>query len=171
MAYQQTHPPYGGRYVWCDYDENWSNVTPVWFTDYLYQNFTDPSVEFINNLAYGIAYCGIDASWNYYAYFDRSNWVGVHENNSDNLDPQIMFLTPNPSRSSVNLSYTVQKSGHVRISVIDITGRLVKLVINEMQQPGEYTLPIDNQHLAAGVYVLCIETPDGQYTRTMTVVK
>jgi hypothetical protein len=171
MAYQQTHPPYGGRYIWCDYHENWSSVIPIWFTDHLYQNLTDPSIKFINDLAYGIAYCGIDADWNYYAYFDREDWVGVDENHGDNIAVQNITLSPNPCKVHTVLSYTVGQKGRVNVSVFDITGRLVKNPVNKKQPVGEYSITMDNHDLSAGIYFIQVETSGGSAEKKMMIIR
>lgn len=46
---------------------------------------------------------------------------------------------PNPFNPETTFSYAVNKSGVVRICIFDVSGRMVRLVIEEQKAPGRYT--------------------------------
>ncbi|MCK4226718.1 T9SS type A sorting domain-containing protein, partial [candidate division WOR-3 bacterium] len=69
------------------------------------------------------------------------------------------------------LSYAVEKEGNVKISLHDVTGRMVKGLLNENKKAGRYSVNLNNKDLSSGIYFVHMETPGGLYTRKMTVVK
>jgi hypothetical protein len=85
---------------------------------------------------------------------------------------------PNPLRGKTTISYSIPKMGKVTLKVYDVTGRMVKELVNREQKPGVYTArwegrSSNGRKLATGVYFvrLCArQTEDGQ-TRDKTVTK
>ncbi|MEE8597749.1 MAG: T9SS type A sorting domain-containing protein, partial [bacterium] len=61
--------------------------------------------------------------------------------------------------------------GNVNISVFDAAGRSVSTLVNETKPAGEYTFTLNNQNLAAGIYFVRVQTPDGLNTQTMTIIR
>jgi hypothetical protein len=59
---------------------------------------------------------------------------------------------PNPFSESTKLRYRVRSSSHVTIRIYDLNGRLVKTLVDETQNPGEYTLQWNAESMPAGVY-------------------
>jgi hypothetical protein len=94
--------------------------------------------------------------------------TGVEE---DEFIPTAFHLTPNPSNGMANFSYSISKAGVVKISIYDISGRLIRDLIDETKDAGNYTLDINSRNLSSGIYFLHIITPDGRFTKSMTVVK
>jgi len=43
------------------------------------------------------------------------------------------------------------------LRVYDVLGREVATLVNEMKQPGTYTVQFDGSNLASGVYFCCLE--------------
>jgi hypothetical protein len=91
---------------------------------------------------------------------------------------------PNPFHSSTTIRYTLpglrdQGSGvsetekiSVRLSVYDITGRLVETLVDEVQNPGVYQLPITNHQLpGSGIYFYRLVVGDFIETRKMILLR
>ncbi len=95
--------------------------------------------------------------------------TGVEEEPDIPTDP--IALAPNPSNGIATLSYSVEKEGNVRISLHDVTGRLIKSLLNENKRAGIYSLHVNNKDLPSGIYFLHVSSPDGVYTRSMTVIR
>lgn len=60
---------------------------------------------------------------------------------------------PNPAQTRVQLHYEVAGSGAVRLSVYDVLGREVAVVVNGRTDAGRHRATFDVRSLAAGVYV------------------
>jgi hypothetical protein len=82
-----------------------------------------------------------------------------------------------PGRASLGeISYSVGEAGPVAVKIFDITGRLVKVLINEQQASGTYTLRWDGtteagNKVAAGVYFYRVETPKATWSDKLILVK
>jgi hypothetical protein len=56
----------------------------------------------------------------------------------------------------------------VRLGVYDVLGKEVALLVNEIQQPGRYSVRFDASHLASGVYVAILRA--GSYAQSMRLM-
>jgi len=59
---------------------------------------------------------------------------------------------PNPFNPSTTIRYEVPESGEVRLSVHDMLGREVSLLVNERVEAGTYEVKFDGSGYASGVY-------------------
>jgi hypothetical protein len=64
---------------------------------------------------------------------------------------------PNPFNPSTVISYRLKEEGFVKLSVYDIRGELVKELVNENKEAGDYKAEFNAKGLASGVYVYRIE--------------
>lgn len=65
-----------------------------------------------------------------------------------------IFMTsyPNPFKGDNTIKYHVESSTNVVIYLFDISGRLIKTLVNEQKQPGDYTLSWNGNDIGAGTY-------------------
>ena len=59
---------------------------------------------------------------------------------------------PNPFNPTTTISYQLPLQRHVLLKVHDILGREVATLVNEVKQPGTYTVQFNASGLASGVY-------------------
>ena len=78
---------------------------------------------------------------------------------------------PNPFNPSTVISYQVASQQHVHLSVYDVTGRLITVLVDKQQSPGEYQVNWDAGQLSSGVYIYRLEAGGQTLTRNMTFVK
>jgi len=78
---------------------------------------------------------------------------------------------PNPFNSTTAISYQLPASVKVELKVFDTLGNLVKILVNEQQNAGEYTINFDGARLASGVYFYRLKTGDSIQTRKMILAK
>ncbi len=78
---------------------------------------------------------------------------------------------PNPFNPSTVISYQVAAQQHVRLSVHDVTGRLIAVLVDQQQSPGDYQVNWDAGQLSSGVYFYRLEAGGHTLTRNMTFVK
>jgi M6 family metalloprotease-like protein len=62
-------------------------------------------------------------------------------------------------------------SSLVRLSVYDLLGREVAVLVDEQKAPGEYTVRFDGRHLASGVYLYRLTANTCVQTRKMLLVR
>ncbi|MBS4015725.1 MAG: T9SS type A sorting domain-containing protein [Candidatus Latescibacteria bacterium] len=53
----------------------------------------------------------------------------------------------------------------ITLQLFDISGRLVKTLVNENQKPGNYSLTLNTKTLSSGVYFLYLQTDDKKLLR------
>ena len=63
---------------------------------------------------------------------------------------------PNPFNPITNIKFQLPEFTHVRLSVYDLTGRLINTIIDENMDAGTYTIKWDASKLNSGVYVIKI---------------
>ena len=78
---------------------------------------------------------------------------------------------PNPFNPGTVISFALPRSGHVRLSVFDLTGRRVAVPADGMRAAGVHTVRFDAGRLASGVYLYTLETDVFTRTRSMVVLR
>lgn len=78
---------------------------------------------------------------------------------------------PNPFNPATTIEYSIVKSGNVKISVFDISGKEVQVIQNNFQNPGTYSAKFEAVNLSSGVYFYMIQTNDFVDTKKMILVK
>jgi carboxypeptidase T len=78
---------------------------------------------------------------------------------------------PNPFNPSTQINYSIAKEGVVRISIFDVLGREVKVLVNEVKSPGFYAVDFDGIKLSSGMYFYRMESGSFIDTKKMTLVK
>ena len=66
---------------------------------------------------------------------------------------------PNPFATRATLRYRLSEAGRVRLTVHDISGRQVALLVDGWELAGEHTAHFDADSLPNGVYWYRLETP------------
>jgi ligand-binding sensor domain-containing protein len=85
---------------------------------------------------------------------------------------------PNPFNPTTSIGYTVAGTGQealgtswVKLSVYDMLGREVAVLVNERMQPGSYETRFDAGRLASGVYLFRLTAGNYIQTRSMLFLK
>jgi hypothetical protein len=60
---------------------------------------------------------------------------------------------PNPFNPTTQIEYSLIKSSYVKLTVYDLTGRLLQTLVNEHQSQGTYREEFDGTNLASGTYI------------------
>lgn len=78
---------------------------------------------------------------------------------------------PNPFNPSTAITYDVQQSGMIRLTVYDVLGREVAVLVNGVQPAGSHIVTFDASSMASGMYVYRLTSGSQSITRTMLLVK
>jgi len=78
---------------------------------------------------------------------------------------------PNPFNPSTILSYTLKTDGVVKLTVYNLVGQEVQVVINEYQIAGDYEYSFDATNLPAGIYLYRLQLGEYSSVKRMTLVK
>lgn len=78
---------------------------------------------------------------------------------------------PNPFNPVATIAYDVPVDGHIKLTVYDAQGRMVKVLVDGQQAAGSYSASFDGAGLASGVYVYRLEASGKSFSKTMMLVK
>ena len=78
---------------------------------------------------------------------------------------------PNPFNPSTTVSYVLDRPGPVSMSVYDLTGRLVSVLVDGKLRAGHHEIRFDAAGLPAGRYFYRLKANGQTITRTMTLVR
>jgi subtilisin-like proprotein convertase family protein len=78
---------------------------------------------------------------------------------------------PNPFNPVTTIKYGLPKYGNTKLVVYDITGRVVKTLVNEFKDAGTYEVTFDASNFASGVYFYTLESGTYKETKKMLLVK
>ena len=78
---------------------------------------------------------------------------------------------PNPFNPSTTIKFELPKSSAVRLSVFDILGREVSVLVNEKRDAGVHKVKFDGSNIASGVYLYRLQAGSFVETKKMLVVK
>jgi hypothetical protein len=80
---------------------------------------------------------------------------------------------PNPFNPETRINYNLAKSGNVRLSIYDITGRRVATLIDARQEAGRHTVKLlaDKFGLASGVYFYELRANDFRNVKKLLLLK
>lgn len=80
-------------------------------------------------------------------------------------------VNPNPVVKTAEINYDLPANGKVRIELFDIKGTLVKTIVDESQTKGNQTTFFSKSGLAAGTYLLKIETETYRETHRIIITE
>lgn len=78
---------------------------------------------------------------------------------------------PNPFNPSTEITYALPEAAPVRLAVYDLTGRVVRTLVEAEQQAGRYRVHVDVGTLPAGVYLYVLDVGTQRLTCRMTLLK
>ncbi|MEZ4688776.1 MAG: T9SS type A sorting domain-containing protein [Ignavibacteria bacterium] len=76
---------------------------------------------------------------------------------------------PNPFNPKTKINYEIKNSGFINLTVYDIRGSKISVLINKKQNPGNYETEFDGSHLNSGVYFYSLFI-DGEKMNTKKMV-
>lgn len=95
-------------------------------------------------------------------------------NDEQKIVPQKMYLNqnyPNPFNPSTRIEYGLAKAGQVKLTVYNLLGQVMTVLVNSRQNAGIHRITWQPAQLAAGVYLYCLETAEGQFTKKLVFIK
>jgi hypothetical protein len=78
---------------------------------------------------------------------------------------------PNPFNPRTQIRYTLERDGGVRLTVHDLLGRLVLVLVNETQETGSHVVSFDAGELPSGTYFYTLQSGERVHTKRMVVVR
>ncbi len=100
-----------------------------------------------------------------------TTYVGVDDSN--NTKGYYINNYPNPFTGKTLIQYAILDAGKVKLTVFDILGNPVKVLIEENQSTGNHSFLYEDKDLSSGVYFYTLEvvSKDKHYAKTRRMVK
>ena len=78
---------------------------------------------------------------------------------------------PNPFNPKTTIEYEIYNYDNVKLSIFDIRGREIMILVNEKQRPGFYKIEFKPQNLSSGIYFYRIISGDFTDTKKLVYLK
>jgi hypothetical protein len=135
------------------------NLTSLWYYRWRNSSWVPSDIGSREPVSYTI----IDSAGNYYEYYGYSftltrKLIVTRVEFQNGVVPAVYSLSqnyPNPFNPSTTIQFTIPVGtyGRTSLRVYDVLGREVATLVNEVKQPGTYTVTWDGSGLASGVYL------------------
>jgi hypothetical protein len=76
---------------------------------------------------------------------------------------------PNPFSATTSIRFDLPKAQYAKLSLLDISGREVRVLTNKMSEAGSHVITIDGSSLAPQFYIVRLQTEQGVLTRKILV--
>jgi hypothetical protein len=88
------------------------------------------------------------------------------------LDFELKQNYPNPFNPATSIEYSLKRGSFVTLTVFDVQGRELNIIVREKQSAGTYRYTFDGRDLSSGVYFYSL-IADGNIisTKRMVLVK
>ena len=101
--------------------------------------------------------------------------AGGGPQSSQSIPNQTGHLTlsvyPNPVKKVIGIEYNLPAKTDIKLSIFDVTGRLIKNIVSENQESGIFHKSFDITNLSQGVYFLRLNTRDKSLVEKVVFLK
>jgi hypothetical protein len=124
--------------------------------------FTDKSVE-TGKYSYRLKQLDFDGRYHY------SGEVEVDVKGP--LTFNLVQNYPNPFNPSTNINYSIPEAGNIRLSVYNIVGEEVAVLVDGFSQAGFFEVSFNASNLPSGVYMYKLQSANSVQTKKMMLLK
>jgi len=78
---------------------------------------------------------------------------------------------PNPFNPNTKIQFSITKSALTKLTIYDVTGRVMAILVNELLNPGKYEVDWDASHRPSGIYYYKLEAEGFSETKKMVLLK
>jgi len=78
---------------------------------------------------------------------------------------------PNPFNPTTTIAYDIPSRSQVQLNIYDISGRLVRKLVDEVKSPGSYKAEFDGKDLSSGIYFYRLRYDGKITTKRMLLLK
>ncbi len=78
---------------------------------------------------------------------------------------------PNPFNPSTKIQFSIANRKRTIVKVFDVLGRAVATLVDEVKEPGTYSVHFDGTNLASGVYIYRLQAGDFVTTKQLLLLK
>jgi hypothetical protein len=169
----------------------------LWYDDYIPGTSASPVTEdLLNVYTYTTGIEANDTAFKTSFPFVQTPWAGTHNCDCGPLSPvnnfrgnkygqpdinksfglslaapaMVMKASPNPFNENTTVQYELRTAARVTISVYDVQGKEIQVLVNENKKAGSYTQSFNGARLGSGTYFIKI-AQNGVVKQTLPIVK
>jgi len=98
----------------------------------------------------------------------KNDVVSVHELKNNEL---LLTNYPNPFSNSTTIGFTLKKNSKIKLSIYDLSGRLIQILADKELTSGEHRLEFSSGTISTGIYYCVLNTGESVETRKMIITK
>jgi hypothetical protein len=111
------------------------------------------------------------STWGTAIFQNTKNFTAVKEKSVVPTQYDLSQNFPNPFNPTTTIAYGLKNSGKVRLSVFDIMGKEVAVLVDGAQAAGSHQVLFNASNLSTGMYFYKLQTANQVFTKKMTLVK
>jgi len=111
-------------------------------------------------------------------FFELMDPVDIEDEINSIISVLDLNIFPNPSDGISNIKYLIPVGSwqlaigkKVDLSIFDIYGKKIRMLVDEMQKPGEYSVRFDGSDLPAGIYLVRLQAGTRIETTKLVVMR
>ncbi|MFA6978752.1 MAG: S8 family serine peptidase [Ignavibacteriaceae bacterium] len=105
------------------------------------------------------------------SYTNATNKKNPGSEQIEPLEYSLESNYPNPFNPSTSISYSIKEMGLVTLKIFDVLGREVYVLVNEIKEPGKYSVDFDASKLSSGVYIYYMNAGSFTSSKKMILTK
>ena len=113
---------------------------------------------------------GISFAYGDYKHLS-TNVITVGDPSVPSDDYKLYQNYPNPFNPATKISFKINKEGFVYLSVFNLVGQEVSVLVYENKKPGVYEVEFDAQDLPSGVYLYKLQINGYVSVKRMTLIR
>ena len=78
---------------------------------------------------------------------------------------------PNPFNPTTNIQFSVPKMSQVSISIYNLRGEFIEYLVNDVYEPGNYTMHLDANKYPSGIYFYNLQAGNSVFKRKFIMIK
>jgi len=102
------------------------------------------------------------------------DYTSTNLSNSFGFLPENFILHqnyPNPFNPTTSIQFSVPNLSPVSISIYNIRGEFIEYLVNDVYEPGNYTIHLDAGDYSSGIYFYRLQTDNSVFTRKFIIIK
>ncbi len=133
-------------------------------------SFSDKELAENTNYTYRVQAFNV-SGFSYYANEISAKTGALNIPASKTSSEVLLGINPNPFQSTTRIEYSIPSKSQVSLKVFDQNGTEVALLVNEIQQPDNYSQVFDGQNLSDGLYYCHISAGNSLVTKKIILLR
>jgi len=82
-----------------------------------------------------------------------------------------LFNVPNPFKKQTIIHYSISKPNYIKIQIYNIKGQLIKILVDQQKNKGNYSVDFNAEGLSSGIYFYSMEVANKRIVKKMILLR